>query len=123
MREDRVFVKLLITRKSYRSPVRKRNRHQQDLIKFRWRPEHFCASVEKAAKRGQVSWLREIDVLITVARPRGIHTRFPILPDVGHPNAWLKDQFRLNGAHTITRSRRESTCVPFVLFCGKMQIT
>jgi hypothetical protein len=45
------------------------------------RPEHLCASVEKAAKRlGQVSWLRE-NILITVARPRGIHTRFPILPN------------------------------------------
>jgi len=50
-------------------------------------PEHLCASVEKAAKRfGQVSWLRE-NILITVARPRGIHTRFPILPQSGHPNA------------------------------------
>jgi hypothetical protein len=29
---------------------RKRNR-SAGLVKIRWRPEHFCASVEKAAKR------------------------------------------------------------------------
>ena len=55
------------------------------------RPERLSAKRSKAAKRlGQVSWLKELldyysleavsSSLITVARPHGIFTRFPILP-------------------------------------------
>lgn len=69
------------------------------------RPEHLCASVEKAAKRhGQVSWLRE-NVLITVARPRGIHTRFPILPDFGAPIRLIK-KIRAN-ARTLAQATKK----------------
>jgi hypothetical protein len=75
------FVEFVITKSPTDLLFRKRKQASAGLDKIRWRPEHFCASVEKAAKgAGQVSWLRELDVLITVARPRGIHTRFPILP-------------------------------------------
>jgi hypothetical protein len=42
-------------------------------------PEHLCASVKKAAKRW-AGLLAQRMILITVARPRGSHTRFPILP-------------------------------------------
>lgn len=56
--------------------------------------------VQKAAKwHRQVSWLRAFAVeasrealaaiLITVARPRGIHTRFPILPAMGAPDTLI----------------------------------
>jgi len=51
-----------------------------------------CASVDKAAEHsGQVSWLQERNIVpITVARPRGILTRFPILSVMTeHPNANL----------------------------------
>jgi hypothetical protein len=37
-------------------------------------------------------------ILITVARPRGIHTRFPILPQMGAPRHFdltKNDNFRL----------------------------
>ena len=49
------------------------------------RPEHPCArrSLRRLQKyQGQVSWLKLYErlELITVARPRGIFTRFPILP-------------------------------------------
>jgi len=51
-----------------------------------------CASVDKAAEHsGQVSWLQKRNIVsITVARPRGILTRFPILSvTTEHPNANL----------------------------------
>jgi len=51
--------------------------------KFPRRPEHLSRAFKTATAFGQVSWLRHrfrLATNFTVARPRGIHTRFPILP-------------------------------------------
>ena len=57
----------------------------------------------------QVSWLEHRrGVFITVARPRGIHTRFPILPSSGHPDTLLCKDQRLRTRHTNTRVKRLS---------------
>jgi hypothetical protein len=43
--------------------------------------KHLARVLRGCKAFGQVSWLRETkSFLNTVARPRGIHTRFPILP-------------------------------------------
>ena len=62
------------------------DRWQRDLPDasgFPRRPEHLSRAFKTATAFGQVSWLRHrfrLAMNFTVARPRGIHTRFPILP-------------------------------------------
>ena len=64
----------------------------------------FRERSQAAKHAGQVSWLRGLlEASFTVARPRGIHTRFPILPRLGHPDALIKKSFE-DAAEIITRA-------------------
>ena len=61
--ESLLFVKLVITKKSYRPPVRKRKQASAGLRKSVGGLNTFARVLKKAAKAsGQVSWLREIKV-------------------------------------------------------------
>jgi hypothetical protein len=74
------------------------------------RPERLSASVQKLQSLGRSPGLENAafatpevvsSSLITVARPRGILTRFPILPiSLGHPDALeCKEQFLICRGH------------------------
>jgi hypothetical protein len=96
----------VVTRKSRRRFVfAKENRHQRD---FEMIPvcglKHLARVLRGCKAFGQVSWLRETkSFLNTVARPRGIHTRFPILLFPRHPYACLTKE-RLLTRGTLTRA-------------------
>jgi hypothetical protein len=79
-------------------------RRDQKLLLEPVRPERLSASVQKLQSLGRSPGLENAafatpevvsSSLITVARPRGILTRFPILPiSLGHPDALkYKEQF------------------------------
>jgi len=76
------------------------------------RPERLSASVQKLQSLGRSPGLesgyrsqQHDSSLNTVARPRGILTRFPILPIyLGHPEAFKYKEQILICADTITRS-------------------
>src|ERR1044072_860446 len=65
-------------------PATRNGRERRDLLKIGipLRPEHHSRAFKTATAFGQVSWLGITSDwrCFTVARPRGIHTRFPILP-------------------------------------------
>lgn len=74
----------------------------------------FPRAFESCKASWQVSWLRGyrtaspgevIMVLITVARPRGILTRFPILPIFGAPRCFQRQRTIVNCPDGITRRR------------------
>jgi hypothetical protein len=58
---------------------------------------------------------------MTVARPRGIHTRFPILPSWGTQTLDYKDPFNETRGHyhePAATVNGQAVFVLFVLFCG-----